>query len=89
MKFPRRGKKGEKGKKGKNGSEAPKVLGPGDLNEFRVRRAAVDQAVLASAMIQAGYGAWADELRARYGIVGKFDVNLATGEIVMREEGQP
>jgi hypothetical protein len=56
-------------------------LSPDDLRNFLMRRQAVEQAAIASAMMQAGFKAWAEEIRARYEIPGLFDVDIVTGEI--------
>lgn len=64
--------------------QMPKCLTPGDLRDFILRRQAVEQAAIASAMMQAGFRAWAEDIRARYGISGAFDVDLTTGEVRFR-----
>lgn len=60
-------------------------LSPEDLYQFRLRRSAVEQAVMTASMIQEGYRAWTADVKAKHEIEGAFDVNLETGEIVLRE----
>jgi hypothetical protein len=55
-----------------------------DLQAFRLRRAAVDQAAIAHTLVQEGYSLWCDALRKRYDLPEAFDINWQTGEIVPR-----
>lgn len=66
--------------------ETPTYLSPEDLGEFRMRRGAVEQAAIASSMIQVGFKQWANEIRTKYLLEGPFDVDIQTGEIAMRPE---
>ncbi len=69
-----------------NDEAATGCLSQEDLSDFLLRRSAVEQAVLASNMIQAGYRLWADGIRRRYSVTGNFDVCPETGEIFVRDD---
>lgn len=67
-------------------TEEKPMLTSEDLNHFLVRRHVVEQAQVNASMVKDGFRVWAQGLREKYGIVGAFDVNVASGEIVMKEE---
>ncbi len=63
-----------------------KLLSSKDLSEFITRRGAVDRGWTNYRMILDGYELWASGIRKRYSLVGPFDVEQRTGQIVMRPE---
>ena len=65
------------------------LLSPIDLREFVGRREAVSRAQLDLNMIIGGYEMWASDLRERYSIDGRFEVNPQTGEIKVLPELEP
>lgn len=71
-------------------SQTPKdeatFLSPEDLGSFRIRRMAVEASVASTQMIQAGFKAWGDGIKAKYLLDGPFDVDIESGEIVSRPE---
>ena len=58
-----------------------KLLSKEHLQEFNLRRNAVDQAKLNFYMIAAGYEAWAASLKKTYSLEGPFEVDTRTGQI--------
>jgi len=66
--------------------EGATFLSPEDLDEFRMRRMAVEQSVVSTAMIQSGFRLWADEIRSKYFLEGKFDIDIQSGEVALRPE---
>lgn len=63
------------------------MLNPGDLDQFRLRRANYEMAANHLEMVEESYKAFVNTLRERYDIVAeRFDVDLRTGTIIPREE---
>lgn len=62
-------------------SKSVLLLSATELQEFLQKRGAVQQAQITSQLIVAGYEVWANELRKRYGIKGKFEVDARTGQV--------
>lgn len=54
-----------------------------ELNEFRLRRAALDQARALYAMVEEAYVAWNVRLMAQYGLQGRYTIDPADG--IVRE----
>lgn len=65
---------------------AQKKLIPADLKEFRYRRAALEQQCVALAMMQENFEAWIADLKVKYGVRGKFDIDITTGQLIPRVE---
>lgn len=59
-----------------------KLLSAEDLQQFLLRRGAVDRAQLNLTMIIGGYEVWARDLRERYSLEGPFEVDPRTGQIM-------
>ena len=68
------------------GSEAKvdvKLLSRRDLQDFLKRRNAAEHSRLVTTMVVEGYEAYVEQLRQRYGVVGKLSVDAQTGQIIV------
>ena len=63
-----------------------KQLSEGDLLEFRLRRAAYDQARNNYLMIEESYQAWLKKIGKQYRMPAQFDLNQQTGVLLPREK---
>jgi hypothetical protein len=58
-----------------------KALSEGDLQEFRLRHQTLIIATHQQVLVQEAYDKWLVEKGVEYGVKGKFNVNLQTGEL--------
>ena len=67
----------------RKGTKAPakKALSQGDLQEFRLRHQALMIASHQQLLVKEAYDKWLADKGAEYGVKGKFEVNIQTGEI--------
>jgi len=58
-----------------------------DLQEFRLRRATLDTARFNFLMIEEAYNRWCKDICNKYGLSGKYDIDVQTGAITPRHNG--
>ena len=73
----------------KKAKAKPVKLSPEDLDEFKLRSAALQNARATLIMLQESFLEWSKGLRDRYGLPGKFEVNVQTGRAAPAEGDKP
>jgi len=60
------------------------ILSPEDLQEFTLRRATLNNAKFQALMVEESYILWSKNLREKYALPVKFDINPQTGVVTER-----
>jgi len=60
-------------------------LTPEELIEFRLRKAALDQARAMFMMVEEAYRAWTIQIKDKYGLPAQYDIDVRTGRMTPKE----
>lgn len=62
----------------------PPTLSPEDLQEFTLRRATLNNAKFQALMVEEAYVVWSKNIRTKYGLPVKFEINPTTGVVTSK-----
>jgi hypothetical protein len=61
------------------------TLSPEDLQEFTLRRATLNNAKFQALMVEEAFQMWSKNLRAKYGLPVKFEIDPVTGKVTAKD----